>query len=95
MWERTGPRRTNKDGPTRLLDVISRAQLAPFRVQSDFAREAAPVVAQAASQGYITTKRPDGSFGRDWLITTMGALYIEQMQELLAEQEQQEGEHDD
>jgi hypothetical protein len=64
-----------------LWGVVAKAQLSPFRIQSDFARENAPVVAQAASLGFITTKRPDGHFGRDWLVSRKGTLYLEQQEQ--------------
>lgn len=78
MWERTGHKRTEV---TDLRGVVGRAMTSPFRVQSDFARENAAVVAQAASLGYITTRRPDGTFGRDWLVSRQGGSFLEEKQE--------------
>ncbi len=78
MWERTGQKRTEV---TDLRGVVGRAMTSPFRVQSDFARENAATVAQAASLGYITTRRPDGTFGRDWLVSRAGGSFLEQEQQ--------------
>ena len=77
MWERTGQKRTEV---TDLRGVVGRAMTSPFRVQSDFARENAAVVAQGASLGYITTRRPDGTFGRDWLVSRTGGSFLEEQQ---------------
>lgn len=77
-WAPAGPRRTET---AKLFDVVARAQLSPFTVQSDFARENAAVVAQAATLGFIGTRRPDGSFGRSYMVTRKGALYLEQQQQ--------------
>lgn len=52
--------------------VLFRAWTAPFRTKGDYARQAADVIAIAASQGYISTNVGDGVYGPVWLITSKG-----------------------
>lgn len=41
-------------------------------IQSDFARDHSPMIAQAASRGLITTKVGTNTFGRVWRVTAKG-----------------------
>lgn len=43
-----------------------------FTTRSDFARQNAELVAQAACLGLISTKVPDGVFGGIWSLTPLG-----------------------
>lgn len=47
-------------------------------MQSNFAREYAVVVAQAASLYLITTRRPDNFFDNTWRVTSMGIGYLQE-----------------
>ncbi len=60
----------------KLIDVLRRAWIHPFKTQSDFARENANFVAMAASDGLITTKVATGLYGDRWLITDIGINHI-------------------
>lgn len=66
-WEATGQK---------LTDVVNKAYIDGFKVQSNFARENAVFVAQAASLYYITTRRPDNYFDNTWRITSLGLGYL-------------------
>lgn len=50
-------------------------------MSSNFAREHAPVVAIAASLGFITVHFTDGHWGRTWHVTVPGLRYLERNQE--------------
>lgn len=52
-------------------NVLSEAQRG-FTTRSDFARSHANEIAQAACLGLISTKCPDGTFGRIWSLTPLG-----------------------
>lgn len=51
--------------------VVFRAWAGGFTVQSDFARENAVAVAEAACRGYITTNY-NNTHGRTWFVTQGG-----------------------
>lgn len=57
---------------TNLGLVLLEAFLAPFKIQSDFAREFAQEVACLACLGYISTQEGPQQFGRKWRITGTG-----------------------
>lgn len=61
----------------KVKDVLTRAYLEPFALQSDFARENAYLIARLASEGLITTKTPSGVHGRRWLITLPGLALLQ------------------
>lgn len=56
--------------------VVHQARLAPFTVQSNFARENSLEVALAASLGLITTLQTTDTAGRTWMVTARGARFI-------------------
>jgi len=60
-----------------LTKILGRAWAAPFTTKSDFAREYADLIAMAASDGYITTRRATGLYGNLWLITSRGMRHLE------------------
>lgn len=66
-------------GP-KLIDVLQRAWLRGFSIQSNFAQQHAAYVAAAASLGYITTRQPDGTYSNQWHITLLGHTYLEQQE---------------
>lgn len=68
-WEATGQR---------LIDVVNKAYLEGFTTSSNFARENAVFVAQAASLYYITTRRPDDFFDNTWRVTSLGLGYLQE-----------------
>lgn len=54
------------------LEALHALFLAPRTVQSDFARMWAQEIACLASQGHITTKEGQSTFGRLWRVTPPG-----------------------
>jgi hypothetical protein len=56
--------------------VVRRAWDRGFTVSSDFARQAAPLVAQAASAGFITTRIATNEWGTTWRVTPEGLAYL-------------------
>ncbi|QBE66849.1 hypothetical protein [Pseudoduganella lutea] len=57
---------------TKLKEVLHRTYLAPYKLQSDYARDNAQEVAALASMGYITTYELPRQFGNKWRITGIG-----------------------
>jgi hypothetical protein len=66
----------------RLKPVLDTVYRASFRVQSEYARSNAELVACAASLGLITTQLESDVFGRDWRITAKGLRWLNEMKEL-------------
>jgi len=60
-----------------LTKILERAWATPFTTKSDFARENADLVAMAASDGFITTRRAAGLYSNVWLITNRGLRHLE------------------
>lgn len=60
-----------------LSEVLSEAYSGGFTVSSDMARAQAGWVAMAATLQLITTREPDGSYGRTWFITKAGIDYLD------------------
>jgi len=56
--------------------TLQRARINPFTTKSDYARYAADVVALAASEGLISTKIDEDSFGNKWMITEDGIVWM-------------------
>lgn len=52
--------------------VLLEAFLAPFKIQSDFAREHAQEVGALACMGLISTQEGPQQYGRKWRITGTG-----------------------
>lgn len=58
--------------------ALTRAWEAPFRIESNYAREKRWAVAFAASVGWISVVSPDGlSYGREWRVTAEGLVALE------------------
>lgn len=62
----------------KLTDIVDRARSCPFSTRSDFARQQADLIAEAASSGFITTLSLDGKPGRAWRVTAAGAAWLEE-----------------
>lgn len=60
----------------KMVAVLTRAWIAPFRTKSDFAREHASVVAMAASDGYLTTKIATGLYDQSWRVSPAGLTHL-------------------
>lgn len=59
--------------PEGVWQVLDRAWFDPPSISSNYARQAAPALAVAASLGWITVIAPDGhSLSRSWHITAEG-----------------------
>lgn len=63
----------------KLKEVLKRAYLFPFKLQSDYARENALEIAALASSGYISSVTGPGQFGNKWRVT---GIAIEKLREL-------------
>lgn len=57
---------------TLLPHVLYEAYIAPFKLQSDFAREFSQEVAALACMGYISTLEGPCQYGRKWRVTGIG-----------------------
>jgi hypothetical protein len=56
--------------------VLDRCWRYPVTVQSTFARHWAAPLAIAASLGLITVQIRKGTFGKTWLVTTVGLEFL-------------------
>lgn len=97
MWsEQTGRKPTNSNGFHELeltgediktliafVVVLDRAHLSPFTLQSDFAREASQYVAICASEGLITVRIEEDTWGDKWIITQDGLHCKENMKNVI------------
>ncbi len=61
---------------TTMLTVLSLAHRYGIAVKGDFARAEAPLVAMAASDGFITTREAGGLYGNRWGITAKGLRHM-------------------
>ena len=68
-----------------LYIVLDRAWRNPSTVKSDFARHGAFIVANAASENFITTRIDDDFWGRKWCITEIGMEVKGELDDVLKE----------
>lgn len=59
-----------------LPEIVHKAYLYPFTVQSNFARRYATEIAILASSGYLTTEERKGIFGKTWRVTSLGLALL-------------------
>ena len=97
MWSDQTGRKPTKNSPLSDLDlnredietlvafvvVLDRAHLNPFTIQSNFAREAAQFVAICASEGLISVRLEEDTWGDRWLITPEGLMCKENMKDVI------------
>ena len=57
----------------------------PFTTKSTMARDAATEIALCASEGFLTTKVNDVTFGNVWMVTARGLEYMEDMEDVLGD----------
>lgn len=76
-WRGTDPALAQHAWDDELLQVVHQAWAGGFTVSSDLARSKTAHVAMAATLGLITTREPDGSFGRTWYVTQAGIGFLE------------------
>ena len=63
--------------------VLDRAWRSPFKLKSNFARQASIYVATSASLGYITNQTDHDRFGQFWTISPMGIDFLGELDEIL------------
>ncbi len=61
----------------RCLDVLKRAYIKPFTLQSQFSRDYSYEVAHMASRGLITTHVGGPHYGRFWRVSAAGRALFE------------------
>lgn len=59
------------------IQVLHRAYMQPFSLQSDYAREHAFEVGELASRGLITTQLWTGQYGKHWRVSRAGLALLE------------------
>lgn len=64
-----------------MFQVLARAWAGGFTTKSTFARDAASMVAIAATENLITTKLTDKLWGNRWLITADGLSFLKELEE--------------
>lgn len=63
--------------PPELWTLLALAERYPLACSSNYARARAPLVALAASMGWVSTITPDGhGYGREWRVTPEGAFAL-------------------
>lgn len=73
------------DAMKAIYSVLALARMKPFTTKSALARHAATEVALCASEGLITTRVNDNTFGNIWMVTQDGLDYMEGLDELLSD----------
>ena len=63
--------------------VLDRSWRSPFKLKSNFAREAALYVATSASLGFISNQIDEDTFCNKWAITPMGVDFKGELDEIL------------
>ena len=63
--------------------VLDKAWRSPFKLKSNFAREAALYVATSASLGFISNQIDEDTFCNKWAITPMGVDFKGELDEIL------------
>lgn len=63
--------------------VLDKAWRNPFKLKSNFAREAALYVATSASLGFISNQIDEDTFCNKWAITPMGVDFKGELDEIL------------
>lgn len=64
-----------------MFQVLARAWAGGFTTKSTFARNAASMVAIAATENLITTKLTDELWGNRWLITADGLSFLKELEQ--------------
>lgn len=66
----------------KLREVLKRAFMFPFKLQSDYARENAVEVAALASAGYLTSFVGPREYSNKWRVTAIGIEKLRALGEL-------------
>ena len=66
-----------------LFSVMVRARVEPFTTKSDTARRCANEIGLLASEGLLTTKVHEGSYGNVWLTTEEGLSWMEEVESVV------------
>ena len=87
MLDGTGPTHIN-DEETEALKAIYAllgiARIRPFTTKSNMARDAANEIALCASEGLLTTKINETTYGNVWLVTQDGLDYMEELEDVFS-----------
>lgn len=84
------PRPPERDArEARLLQLLQRVWTFAITTKSDYSREYADEIAEAASRGFVTTAVVPGRdlFGRLWKITPAGCSFLYEQADRIADQE--------
>ena len=73
------------DAMKAVYSVLALARMKPFTTKSALAREAATEVGLCASEGLISPRVNEFTFGNIWMITQDGLAYMEGLDELLSD----------
>lgn len=87
MLEGRGPTHISEaeaDGLKAIYALLSMARIRPFTTKSTLARDAATEIALCASEGLLTTKIDDTTYGNVWLVTSNGLEYMEEIQNVFS-----------
>lgn len=65
--------------------VVAKSRQEPFTTKSEFARYAANEIALCASEGFITTKVNEQTYGNVWMVTQLGLEYLKDLDDVLGD----------
>tara|TARA_E500000318_G_C3546974_1_gene207140 strand:+ start:502 stop:705 length:204 start_codon:yes stop_codon:yes gene_type:complete len=60
--------------------VLKNAKMGGFTTKSKFARDAATIIAVAATEDLITTKLSEEEWGNIWFLTEFGHSYLKELE---------------
>ncbi len=68
------------DALTAMFFVLKNAKMGGFTTKSKFARDAATIIAVAATEDLITTKLSEEEWGNIWFLTEFGHSYLKELE---------------
>jgi len=63
-----------------MYECLARAKFGGFTTKSAYARQAATIIAMAATESLITTKVSEDVWGNLWVITEFGNAYMKEIE---------------
>ena len=87
VLESTGPTHISDaetDALKAIYALLSIARIRPFTTKSTMARDAANEIGMCASEGLLTTKINETTYGNVWLVTQAGLDYMEEIEDVFS-----------
>lgn len=87
VLEGTGPTHISDEEADALRSIyalLGIARIRPFTTKSTMARDAANEIGMCASEGLLTTKINETTYGNVWLVTQDGLDYMEELEDVFS-----------